>query len=144
MADTSDLAGPESLRLTRTRVWLTFGPLLLRHMKTWIMLTAAMATGFLSGCTSTATFRSIQIGMSRAEVISIAGHPDVANVRGDTEHLEYRLFVPRSGDNLYIFTLYNGKVRFIRRVIEPLPPPGSGPNWGSLGDQESDLRQLDY
>jgi len=61
--------------------------------------------------------------------------------------LEYRLFVPRSGENLYVFTLYNGRVSSIRRAVEPLSSPespGSGPDWRSLGDEESDLRQLAY
>ena len=70
---------------------------------------------FLAGCATSGKINTVQLGMTKAEVITVMGNPVSVSAKGETEYLNYAL--SETDDNAfygittpYYVRLVNGKV----------------------------------
>jgi len=92
-------------------------------MKVMIALFLVMA---LIGCASPGRLNSVQLGMTKDEVISVMGKPVSISAKDDTQYLTYKF--SETGEDAY----YGRKTRYFVRLVN-----GKVDSFGRAGDFDS-------
>lgn len=75
-----------------------------------------LAALLLLGCATASKLNSVQLGMTRAQVIDAIGAPSSTSAMGDTQYLNYQLCSDWIFTDRYYVRLTDGKVDAFGRV----------------------------
>jgi len=85
-------------------------------MKGYRAIALLLLVLLLSGCATAARLNSVQVGMTRDQVIQAAGVPGSTSQMGNTEYLKYQLINDWIFTDRYFVRLTDGRVDAFGRV----------------------------